>query len=455
MKKINKTVIINPGKNKFTFMNKKLVFQILLLISLLTVFAYFVNNKQSGEVIVVGTGNPGKIFVYDYNSFQRKEIDTGFKLVHTVRIGDAFNDGKNVIVAGVSNSFYGPPYGCEVILLDPSNNFKESLVDNVGDLRCKDLTIGDADNDGRNEIVLGTHGEGTINIYKWDGKWKKQEVEKNFIKQVDEKEGVNHRVPVEKLTYDTVEQSAVHIVKIGDIDNDGRNEIVATISSPLEHTDGPPISFVNVYEFDGKNWNRTTIHRGTGFQHRSILIDDFDYSGWNEVLIGAAPNRLFMLRYDGNWSSALIFNQTIDKNMKGLDFQDIYSNGKKVIVLATGIPNTLIYTLEWDGREFQKKLIGNVSQVLENYNVIKNLNYNALDVQARDIDNDGKLEIIVAGEADTSVTLDKLTPQNNIFGWEATPYGFLVVYKFDEKNWNPTVLDTYSVLGMDIGNIRY
>jgi len=229
MKKINKTVIINPGKNKFTFMNKKLVFQILLLISLLTVFAYFVNNKQSGEVIVVGTGNPGKIFVYDYNSFQRKEIDTGFKLVHTVRIGDAFNDGKNVIVAGVSNSFYGPPYGCEVILLDPSNNFKESLVDNVGDLRCKDLTIGDADNDGRNEIVLGTHGEGTINIYKWDGKWKKQEVEKNFIKQVDEKEGVNHRVPVEKLTYDTVEQSAVHIVKIGDIDNDKHNEVMIVV----------------------------------------------------------------------------------------------------------------------------------------------------------------------------------------------------------------------------------
>jgi len=436
---------------------KKLLLPLIILVILVMLF-FKLREPEGKNVIVTGTGNPGKILVYKFEGVNivRKQIDTGYKLVHTVKIGNVRNDGNQVIVAGVSNSFYGPPFGCSVLIYHPEKNFEKEVVDDVVDLRCKDVSIGDVDNDGKNEIVLGTHGEGIINVYRWEGnKWVKQEIERNFIKQIDEKGKTNHRVPIEKLTYDAIDQTAIHIVKIGDATNKGKNGIIASESSPLEYTDGPQISYVNIYEFDGKNWNRTTIHTGKGFQHRSILVGDFDYSGGNEVLIGAAPSRLFMLRYDGNWSSTLIFNQTIDKNMKGLDFQDIYSNGKKVIVLATGIPNTLIYTLEWDGREFQKKLIGNVSQVSENYNVIKNLNYNALDVQARDIDNDGKLEIIVAGEADTSVTLDKLTPENNIFGWEATPYGFLVVYKFDGKNWNPLVLDTYSVLGMDVGNVRY
>jgi len=417
-------------------------------------------KSSTKELIIAGTGNSGKIFVYQFekDGIARNQIDTGFKLVHVVKIGDALNNGRQVIVAGVSNSFYGPPFGCSLLLYYPERNFDKELVDNVGDLRCKDISIGDADNDGKNEIVLGTHGEGIINLYEWNGsKWNKQEIERNFIKQIDEKEGTNHKVSLNKLTYSTVVQTAIHTVKIGDVDNDGKNEIAVTESSPLEYTEGPQISFVNIYKFDGKSWNRTIIHRVTGSQHRSILIDDVNYDRSNEVLIGTVPGKLFMLKYNengkGNWSSTLIFNQTLDKNMKGIDFQDIYSKGKKTIVLATGIPNGLIYTLEWGEKGFQNKLIGNISQIFEQYNVIKNLNYNSLEVQAKDVDNDGKMEIIVGGEADTSLALDKLKPQDNIFGWEATPYGFLVIYKFDGKVWNPLILDSYSVLGMNVGNI--
>jgi hypothetical protein len=187
-------------------------------------------------------------------------------------------------------------------------------------------------------------------------------------------------------------------------------------------------------------------------QDRSILINDVDYSGKNKIVIGANPGKLFLLSNNGTWFASQIFTQSFDKNMKGLDFQDAYSNGKKEIVLATGIPYGLIYTLQWNGKEFQPNLIGNISQIFSQYNVIKNLGYNSLDIKANDIDNNGKTEIIVAGEADTSLGSNAFA-QNNIFGWEATPYGFLVIYKYDGKSWSSQVLDSYSVLGLDIGEL--
>src|SRR3989344_1214424 len=432
--------------------NRYFILLFLLILFLVFLFQFFVASNEM-EVIVTGTGNPGKIMIYAFDgpisSYKRSEIDTGYNLVWTVRIGDVYNKGKNVIVAGVGNSFFSTPYGCQIVAYElAASGWKKDVIDSNVDLRCKDIAIGDVYNEGKNAIVLGTHGEGIIRVYKWDGtKWNRDEIERNFIGQIDSQQNTNHRVPVEKLTYSTVDQTSIHMVKIADVQNDGKNEIVATESSPLEYTSGPPISFVNVYSFVGKKWSRTTIHDSKGLQDRSILVDDIDYSGKNKILIGAVPGKLFLLNDNGNWSSTLIFNQSYDKNMKGLDFQDIYSKGRKQIVLATGVPGALVYNLEWDGSKFQPTLIGNVSQIFEKYTVIKGLNYNSLDVKAKDIDNDGKLEIIVGGEADTSLALDKIKPQDNIFGWETTPYGFLIIYKYDEsqKTWNPQILDQNSV----------
>jgi len=430
---------------------------IALALVVLSVFLYFGSNTSEKTVIVTGTGNPGKILIYSFDgtNYKRSEVDTGYNLVWTVKIGDIYNKGKNVIVAGVGNSFFSQPFGCSVVVYEPtSNGWRKDVIDSNVDLRCKDIAIGDVYTNGINEVVLGTHGEGIINIYNWDGtKWNKQQIDRNFIGQIDQQRNTNHRVPVENLTYSTIVQTAVHIVKIGDADNDRKNEIVATESSPLEYV-GTTVSFVNIYKFDGKNWTRTTIHEGKEVQDRSILIGDFYNSAKNEIIIGANPSRLFLLSYNGNWSSALAFKQPYDKNMKGLDFQNIYGDGKKEIALATGIPYGLVYTLQWNGKEFQSNLLGNISQVLSQYTVIKNLNFNSLDVQVKDVDNSGRPEIIVGGEADTSVVLSSLKPQDNIFGWEATPYGFLVIYKFDGRSWTPQILDQNSVLGLTVGKLQ-
>src|SRR3989338_6473248 len=67
--------------------------------------------------IVTGSAYPGRVFIYNSagGSFARTELDTGYNLVYTVRIGDIFNNGENEIVAGVGNSFFAEPHGCKVI----------------------------------------------------------------------------------------------------------------------------------------------------------------------------------------------------------------------------------------------------------------------------------------------------------------------------------------------------
>lgn len=418
---------------------------------LLAVFLYFRTNAEK-PVIVTGTANPGRIMIYSFDGtdYKRSEIDTGYNLVWTVRTGDIYNKGKSVIVAGVGNSFFAQPFGCSLVAYElTANGWKKDVIDSNVDIRCKDIAIGDAYNDGRNQIVLSTHGQGIINIYEWDGKWNKQQIERNFIGQIDQQRSTNHRVPFENLTYDAIDQTAVHIVKIGNALNDGKNEVVATESSPLEYT-GTTVSFVNIYSFDGKNWNRTTVHEGKGYQDRSILIEDFFSSGKNEIAIGANPGKLLMLQNNGA-SYNFVFNQSYDKNMKGLDYADAYGNGQKEIIIATGIPNSLVYLLQWDGKEFQSKIIGNITQVFEKYNVLNNLSYNSLDVKTKDLEGNGKTEIVVAGESDTSQ--GSTFTQGSQFGWETTPFGFLVVYRYN-GSWQPYILDQGSVLGMTVGNLQ-
>src|SRR3990167_3038229 len=159
-----------------------------VLIAIGFVFQLFV-QPETKKVIITGTGNPGKILIYSFEKgdYARTQIDTGYNLVWTVKVGDIYNNGKNVIVAGVGNSFFATPYGCQLVAYEPLMiGWKKTVIDSNVDLRCKDVAIGDADNDGMNELVLGTHGEGTINIYKWNGaKWDKIEIERNFIEQVD------------------------------------------------------------------------------------------------------------------------------------------------------------------------------------------------------------------------------------------------------------------------------
>lgn len=405
----------------------------------------FFKIKKSGY-LTVGTANPGQIILYEEKNNKLniiKTIDSGYKFVYTVRIGDIYNNEKKYIITGVSNSFYEEPYGCKVIAYDIVN-YQQNLIDDVGDLRCKDLTIGDADNDGKNEILLGTHGEGLVRMYKWvDGKWQKTDLEKNFIAQFDQKEKTDHRVSNKELPCQTcIVQTAVHIVKIADIDGDGKNEVITTQSSPQELRDKEEISFIVIYRKNGNIWNKEIIDSLKDREFRSIAIGDVYHNGSKTLVIGVGSPRnekgsLYSYIYqNGQWKKSVIYDDSEERNMKGLDIGDVYGDGIQRILLATGYPKANILLLNWNGKEFEKEIIGSVSDLFHNLEA----EYNSL---VAIIDKENPKQLFVGGQLNF--------PKEKI-GWEASDRGYVVKYEKNEKDeWIPSVIEkNKNILGMDL-----
>lgn len=398
---------------------------------------------RNTRLLVTGTANPGIINVYEIDGpaiIRKKTLDTGYRFVHSVRLGNIKNDGKRYIVAGVSNSFFQEPYGCKVIAYS-TDTYERSEVDTVGDLRCKDLTVGDLANDGTNEIVLGTHGEGLVIAYKWTGSgWQKTVIEDNFISQIDKETRTNHRVPNTDVPCKTcLIQTAVHIVKIGDIDNDGKNELVTTMSSPLELKSAEEISYIRVYRKTESGWKGETVDSLTGREFRSITIADIRGTGKNTLLVGIGTPRTTpgsLIAYDfigGSWKKQPVHEDKTELNMKGVDVGSIRDKSRSIL-LATGFPDGNLYTFRWNGSAFTETSLGSVRQQFS----LPNAQYNSMVASFIPGANGS---FIVGGNA--------VFPKEGI-GWEATYRGFLISYLYSRGTWQATVLNSRNVLGFDI-----
>ena len=448
----------SKGRRKISVKRIVVLIIALCLISTAILFLTRNNTKQSinktdNVKLITGTGNPGLIMSFAKNGsalLPTLSLNTNYLFVHTVRVGDVDNDKIEEIVAGISNSFFSEPYGCKVeeySTIDSQQNL--SLIDDVGDVRCKDLAIGDADNDGKNEVLLGTHGEGYINLYKKiGGKWEKTVLEDNYIGKIDAERNTTHKVARKDLTYDAVVNSAVHIVKIGDIDNDGKNEVVATISSPLEFP-SDEISFIRVYRYDKNlnSWNSSTLDELHGREFRSIAIGDLYGNGKNEMLIGIGtpgknPGSVYLYSYDGSkWNKQLFYNDSIERNMKGLTIGDLDNDGKNEVVLATGFPNGVVHIFKWDEAKgkFSDNIIGRISDFFN----LTGAEFNSMATEIGDFDSDSEKEIIVGGTT--------TFPEKKI-GWEGADSGYLVMFKRNKSGeWQGKILDTHNILAVDAG----
>jgi hypothetical protein len=174
--------------------------------------------------------------------------------VNSIAIGDADNDGNNDVVIGMSATTNELRIYTKV-----GDTWMEEVIDDfsVGVLA---IAIGDADNDGFNEIIAGLEpGPAELYVYeKDDGVWGS-----NVIANL----GIS-----------------INAVAIGDVDNDGKNEVVTGEDSA---TNG-----VRIYEGGGASWiNEHTIDPPA--QVNSVAIGDADNDMNNEIVMGlnsAAPD---------------------------------------------------------------------------------------------------------------------------------------------------------------------
>jgi len=101
------------------------------------------------------------------------------------------------------------------------------VIAEIPDIQVRTLWAGDADNDGTIDIVAGAKLEGLFLIKRQSNTWS-------------------------SVLIDADTCSAVHAVFVGDVDGDGRNEILSS-----SDFDGR----LDLYRYTGHKWERRTVVR--------------------------------------------------------------------------------------------------------------------------------------------------------------------------------------------------
>ncbi|MEA2053579.1 MAG: FG-GAP-like repeat-containing protein [Candidatus Thermoplasmatota archaeon] len=243
-------------------------------------------------------------------------------------VGDADNDGKNELLIGGRDPFMRvmkwdeskQTYYEQQKIIDPVFGIGYSIL---GFGSATGFSIADIDNDGMNEIGVawGRH----FSAFKWDG----SRYEKIGMYVVTKNRGW-------ETTLDCI---------VGDCDNDGRNEVVVTGGYNTLNTPE-----VLVLSWDEKEFIKKSEWSASGYSLSDIYfpwIADVDNDGENELIIGPG-NSLVVLNWDGEKFVPTTL-KTYDRHTQvfGCVAKDSNGNGIPDIHVTFGSPDLEIW--EWNG----------------------------------------------------------------------------------------------------------
>ncbi len=250
--------------------------------------------------------------------------------------------------------------------------------------------IGDCDNDGKNELLISGR-DCAIRVMKWD-----------------ENEQTYSQVYVLRPPFYPFINCDAGGMAIGDVTNDGDNEIAATWYTTVYKytTSAYRIIGINPYIFWKNGGNP------------DCLIGDCDNDGKNEVLLSGGPMRqqspvgeITVFRWNGFYLQRVA--EWNDPNGDGYVYMaglgDVDDDGENEIVCAY---ENKVMVLDWDARnkEFVPTKIQRPSPLMDS----------PFGVVCKDCDNDGNAEIL----------LSYYSPRITIFKWNGIGY----VTQFD-KTW--------------------
>ncbi len=316
-------------------------------------------------------------------------------------IGDVDNDGLNeVIIGGFRDK------NITIIQWDSSSaTYYVEAAWNENGGGAGGTAVGDCDNDGKNELVVVwnfcTDGRNRTCIYKWNGE-RYEKVKTIFLENI-------------QIYYDCF---------IGDFNDDGENEILlfgwADKGAELV-----------VYKWNGENFTMITSWDADGKGYQTFIpmacIGDVDVDGKTEILC-TPGKKLVVLDFDGKEFTPTEIYKTTSQQWRityGVDIGDINENDIPEIAVGLGsqiheIPTVLLF--EYDPLTAQYKEVWNATWKGE-MGVIE-----AIDIA--DGDNDGKNELYTA----TNVV--------HVIGWNK--------FSYFEKS---IIDDTYGVIpGVNVGD---
>jgi len=263
-------------------------------------------------------------------------------------IGDVTNNGQNEIAATWYTSVYRfIAFKYRIIGLNPYIFFN-----NGGSADC---LIGDCNNDGENELILSggkIWGQqspvGEITVFKWNGL---------FLKRLAEWNDPNI-------------DGYVYMAGLGDVDDDGENEIVCAYGNKVMVLD---------WDDENKNFIPTRIFR-TFDQNRpfGVVCKDCDNDGKAEILLSYYNPRITIFKWNGTGYQVQFERTWADGEpvIEGIDVGDTDDDGFNEV--AVGVGKT--YILQWNGMTYIEEA------------VLPTFGWMAV-VCIGDSDNDGKNEI--------------------------------------------------------------
>ncbi len=269
------------------------------------------NNDGKNEV-VIGTYGPSEVLMYQNISggWVETNISNEPTMVYPVAIGDANNDGQNEVVIGMI-----PVFGESNMLRmyqNMSGGWTETIIGNV-QATVYSVAVGDANNDGKNEIASVGNAKKVMLYENMSGSWVETDIkdEPTNIYSVAigdaNNDGKNETVigmwstNNETRMYENKsggwietnisdESNDVYSVTIGDADNDGKNEVAIGI-------DTTPYK-VKMYKNESGRWVQTNISNGQSDYVYSVVIGDADNDGKNETIIGTDAGTNPVRMYD-------------------------------------------------------------------------------------------------------------------------------------------------------------
>ncbi len=207
--------------------------------------------------------------------------------VHEIEIGDLDGDGRPEIYATPSepNRMDGTPQPGEVVRYDPRTPGSRTVVARLGDRHAKEILVADVEGDGRDELYVSleaNHAGQQVEIRRYDA-------------------GTD---PSAGAPCATIPDRLSRCMTAGDVDGDGRREIVVSaFRSGIWLLRPPPTR--------GGPWRVESVAKdSSGFEHAAMLAD-LDADGRDELYV-ASDDQGELRRYswDGKaWSREVLLSR--------------------------------------------------------------------------------------------------------------------------------------------------
>jgi hypothetical protein len=229
--------------------------------------------------IVVATHDQGVVAVLRPKSgagggFEAVELDREpDTFVHEVEVGDLDADGVLEVYATPSepNRLDGSPQPGKVVRYVPKRGEGRAVVADLGDRHAKEILIEDLDGDGRDELYVSV--EGTTQS---DGKTLADPVEIRVYRAGDPATG--------GVRVATLPDRLTRFLTAGDVDGDGRKELVAAAFSS-------GVWLLRPGAAPGEAWQAELVDSDSaGFEHAAILTD-LDGDGLDELYVASDKHK--------------------------------------------------------------------------------------------------------------------------------------------------------------------